>query len=81
MATPILSDDRNSLQQKQCQKANSKTNTLLVNMELTKEKRKQEADRIRQKYPDRIPCIVEKAEKVFNFFIIRAILLLSLIHI
>jgi GABA(A) receptor-associated protein len=29
------------------------------------EKRKQEADRIRQKYPDRIPCIVEKAEKVF----------------
>ncbi|KAJ3270501.1 ubiquitin-like protein atg8 [Terramyces sp. JEL0728] len=27
------------------------------------EKRKQEADRIRQKYPDRIPCIVEKAEK------------------
>ena len=28
------------------------------------EKRKQEADRIRQKYPDRIPCIVEKAEKV-----------------
>ncbi|KAJ3004353.1 ubiquitin-like protein atg8 [Thoreauomyces humboldtii] len=27
------------------------------------EKRKQEADKIRQKYPDRIPCIVEKAEK------------------
>ncbi|KAJ3305284.1 ubiquitin-like protein atg8 [Kappamyces sp. JEL0829] len=30
------------------------------------EKRKQEADRIRQKYPDRIPCIVEKAEKVIR---------------
>jgi GABA(A) receptor-associated protein len=30
------------------------------------EKRKQEAERIRQKYPDRIPCIVEKAEKVFR---------------
>ncbi|KAJ3408065.1 putative enoyl CoA hydratase [Chytridiales sp. JEL 0842] len=27
------------------------------------EKRKLEAERIRQKYPDRIPCIVEKAEK------------------
>ena len=27
------------------------------------EKRKLEADRIRQKYPDRIPCIVEKADK------------------
>ncbi|KAI9103091.1 autophagy protein 8 [Phlyctochytrium arcticum] len=27
------------------------------------EKRKAEADKIRQKYPDRIPCIVEKAEK------------------
>ena len=27
------------------------------------EKRKSEAERIRQKYPDRIPCIVEKAEK------------------
>ncbi|KAJ3035538.1 ubiquitin-like protein atg8 [Rhizophlyctis rosea] len=27
------------------------------------EKRKQEAEKIRQKYPDRIPCIVEKAEK------------------
>ncbi|KAJ3125426.1 ubiquitin-like protein atg8 [Physocladia obscura] len=27
------------------------------------EKRKGEAERIRQKYPDRIPCIVEKAEK------------------
>ncbi|KAJ3183938.1 ubiquitin-like protein atg8 [Irineochytrium annulatum] len=27
------------------------------------EKRKQEAERIRQKYPDRVPCIVEKAEK------------------
>lgn len=52
------------------------------------EKRKQEADRIRQKYPDRIPCIVEKAEKVsarekkfnivlmMNLFLYRAILLL-----
>ncbi|KAI8816328.1 putative autophagy-related protein 8 [Fimicolochytrium jonesii] len=27
------------------------------------EKRKAEAEKIRQKYPDRIPCIVEKAEK------------------
>ncbi|KAI9332995.1 autophagy-related protein 8 [Obelidium mucronatum] len=27
------------------------------------DKRKGEAERIRQKYPDRIPCIVEKAEK------------------
>lgn len=27
------------------------------------EKRRQEAEHIRQKYPDRIPCIVEKAEK------------------
>eukprot|EP00842_Homolaphlyctis_polyrhiza_P005559 jgi/Hompol1/6003/HPOL_004785-RA len=27
------------------------------------EKRKLEADRIKEKYPDRIPCIVEKAEK------------------
>ena len=27
------------------------------------EKRKLEADRIRQKYPDRIPCIVERADK------------------
>jgi len=27
------------------------------------EKRKSEADRIRQKYTDRIPCIVEKADK------------------
>jgi GABA(A) receptor-associated protein len=31
--------------------------------ETNTEKRKQEADRIRQKYPDRIPCIVEKADK------------------
>lgn len=27
------------------------------------EKRRQESERIREKYPDRIPCIVEKAEK------------------
>jgi GABA(A) receptor-associated protein len=27
------------------------------------EQRKLEASRIREKYPDRIPCIVEKAEK------------------
>jgi GABA(A) receptor-associated protein len=27
------------------------------------DKRKAEASRIREKYPDRIPCIVEKAEK------------------
>ncbi len=27
------------------------------------EKRKLEASRIREKYPDRVPCIVEKAEK------------------
>ncbi len=27
------------------------------------EKRKLEAERIREKYPDRIPCIVEKADK------------------
>ncbi|KAJ3405473.1 ubiquitin-like protein atg8 [Chytriomyces hyalinus] len=36
---------------------------LNLNPSLHSDKRKGEAERIRQKYPDRIPCIVEKAEK------------------
>lgn len=40
----------------------SRTSTRSV-LQSETEKRKQEADRIRQKYPDRIPCIVEKQDR------------------
>lgn len=36
---------------------------MITTNNLKKDKRKSEADRIRQKYTDRIPCIVEKADK------------------
>ena len=40
-----------------------RSNTAAVLLGCSQEKRKQEAGRIRDKYPDRIPVIVEKADK------------------
>ena len=66
----VSSDGRQGVGQVETSGEASSTNTSRLGIGMPKfkeehdlEKRKQEAGRIREKYPDRIPVIVEKADK------------------